>query len=55
MLEAGVDGQKNINKKNYYVAQMVKHLPAMRETGVPSLDQEDPLEKEMTTHSSTLA
>ena len=37
------------------VAQMVKHLPAMRETLVRSLGQEDPLEKEMATHSSTLA
>ena len=37
------------------VAQMVKHLPAMRETQVRSLGQEDPLEKEMATHSSTLA
>ena len=37
------------------VAQMVKHLPAMRETQVRSLDQEDPPEKEMATHSSTLA
>ena len=34
---------------------MVKHLPAMRETRVQSLGQEDPLEKEMATHSSTLA
>ena len=34
---------------------MVKRLPAMRETQVRSLDQEDPLEKEMATHSSTLA
>ena len=42
MLEAGVDGQKNVNKTNYYVAQMVKHLPAMRETGVRSLGWEDP-------------
>ena len=33
---------------------MVKHLPAMRETQVQFLGQEDPLEKEMTTHSSTL-
>ena len=32
------------------VAQMVKHLPAMRETRVPSLGQEDLLEKEMATH-----
>ena len=37
------------------VAQMVKHLPAMQETWVQSLGQEDPLEKEMATHSSTLA
>ena len=34
---------------------MVKHLPAMQETRVQSLGQEDPLEKEMATHSSTLA
>ena len=34
---------------------MVKHLPAMQETSVRSLGQEDPLEKEMVTHSSTLA
>ena len=34
---------------------MVKHLPAMRENWVQSLGQEDPLEKEMATHSSTLA
>ena len=34
---------------------MVKRLPAVRETGVRSLGQEDPLEKEMATHSSTLA
>ena len=33
----------------------VKRLPAMRETWVRSLGQEDPLEKEMATHSSTLA
>ena len=37
------------------VAQMVKRLPAMLETRVHSLSQEDPLEKEMATHSSTLA
>ena len=34
---------------------MVKRLPTMRETGVQSLGQKDPLEKEMATHSSTLA
>ena len=37
------------------VAQMVKHLPAIWETQVWSLSWEDPLEKEMATHSSTLA
>ena len=37
------------------VAQRVKHLPAMLETWVRSLGGEDPLEKEMTTHSSILA
>jgi len=34
---------------------MVKHLPAMWETQVRPLGQEDPVEKEMATHSSTLA
>ena len=37
------------------VPQMVKNLPAMQETQVPSLGQEDPLEKGMATHSSILA
>ena len=37
------------------VAQMVKCLPAMQKTQVQSLGWEDPLEKEMTTHSSILA
>ena len=37
------------------VAQMVKHLPAMRKTWVQSLGQEDPLENIMATHSSILA
>ena len=37
------------------VAQTVKRLPAMRETRVLFLGQEDPLEKEMAIHSSTLA
>ena len=34
---------------------MVKSLPAIQETGVQSLGWEDPLEKEMATHSSNLA
>ena len=37
------------------VAQMVKHLPTMWETQIRSLGREDPLEKEVTTHSSALA
>ena len=43
--------------KSYHslVSQRLKHLPGMQETGVRSLSREDPLEKEMATHSSTLA
>ena len=37
------------------IAQLVNHLPAMQETWVRFLGQEDPLEKEMATHSSILA
>ena len=37
------------------VAQLVKNLPALQETHVRFLGQEDPLEKEMATHSSILA
>ena len=40
---------------NVRVAQTVKRMPAMQETWVQSLGWEDPLEKEMATHSSTLA
>ena len=36
-------------------AQRLKRLPGIQETWVRSLDWEDPLEKEMATHSSTLA
>ena len=36
------------------VAQMINSLPAMQETQVQSLDQEDALEEEMATHSSNL-
>ena len=38
-----------------FLAQFVKNLPAMRETWVPSLGWEDPLEKGKATHSSVLA
>ena len=37
------------------VAQMIKNLPVMQETWVPSLGGEDPLEKEMAAHSSIFA
>ena len=37
------------------MAQMIKNLPATWDTRIQSLGQEDPLEKEMTTHSSILA
>ena len=37
------------------VTQMVKNLPGLQETPVPSLGWKDPLEKEMDTHSSFLA
>ena len=39
-------------KKASLVTQMVKNLPAVQETWVRSLGQEDPLEKEIATHSS---
>ena len=39
----------------FLVAQMVKNLPAMQETTVRPLGQEDPLEKEMETHCNILA
>ena len=50
---------KNEKSKDYrardsLVAQTVKSLPAMRETWIRSLGQEDFLEKEMATHSSVL-
>ena len=44
-----------VQKRTSLVAQMVKPLSTMWETGVRSLGREDPLEKEMATHSSTLA
>ena len=55
-------GKALCNKSTYcsiwgasLIAQLVKNLPAMKETQVQSLGQEDPLEKEMATHSSILA
>ena len=43
------------SKRASLVAQSVKNLPAVQETQVLSLGWEDPLEKEMATHSSILA
>ena len=40
---------------DFPIAQMVKNLPAVQETQVPSLGREDPLEKEMATHFSIIA
>ena len=48
-------GRSSIPVLTSLVAQMVKHLPTVQETRVRSLGWEDPLEKEMATHSSTLA
>ena len=48
-------GHDSVTEQASLVAQMVKRLPAMRETRVRFLGREDPLEKEMTIHSSTLA
>ena len=52
--------QESTNKdleevRDSLMAQTVKRLPEMWETQARSLGQEDPLEKEMATHSSTLA
>ena len=44
-----------LDTRDSLVAQTVKHLPAMQETQVRFPGWEDPLEKEMATHSSTLA
>ena len=49
------DGQLSRPKFKSLVVQMVKNLLTRQETQVRSLGQEDPLEKEMATHSSTLA
>ena len=45
----------NLSIRASLLPQTVKNLPAIQETGVQSLGGDDPLEKEMATHSSTLA
>ena len=54
MVNLGLSGDL-VWPRTSLVAQTVKHLPAMRDTWVRSLGQEDPLEKKVATHSSTLA
>ena len=54
-ITADGDCSHEIERRTSLVAQTVKHLSTMRETRVRSLGQEDPLEKEMATHCSTLA
>ena len=44
-----------IESRASLVTEMVKNMPAVQETGVQFLGQEDPLEKGMATHSSVLA
>ena len=46
---------QNIEGRGFLVALMIKNPPAVRETQVQALDWEDPLEKDMATHSSILA
>ena len=53
--DSQVSDLKKVQSQTSLVAQMVKRLPAMWETQVPSMGRGDPLEKEMATHSSTLA
>ena len=50
-----INRKRDLAEVESLVAQTIKRLPAMQETLVRSLGWEDPLEKEMATHSSTLA
>ena len=54
-INCGINNQVHVVQEIVLVDQMVKCLPAMWETRVQSLGWEDPLEKKMATHSSTLA
>ena len=44
-----------LHREDFPGGSMVKNPPALQETQLPSLGQEDPLEKEMATHFSILA
>ena len=48
-------GRGSVSARASLVAQLVRRLPAVQETWVPSMGLEDPLEKGTATHSSTLA
>ena len=52
---SGDVGMCLISSRASLLVQLVKNLPAMKETWIRFLDREDPLEKEMATHSSILA
>ena len=52
---SNADGVGLIPGQASLIAQLIKDLPAMQENRVQSLGREDPLEKEMATHSSVLA
>ena len=57
-MEFSVQSKSKLLQKQFWaslVAQRLKRLPAMQKTWVRSLGREDPLEKEMATHSSTPA
>jgi len=54
-LKNEISSVTNIALSHFLVAQMVKNLPAMRETWVKSLGWEDPLEQGEAPHSSILA
>ena len=51
-MSSALKGRTNRANRAFLVAPTVKILPAMQETRVQSLDQEDPLEEDMATHSS---
>ncbi|CAI9158044.1 unnamed protein product [Rangifer tarandus platyrhynchus] len=53
-LQAG-DPEEELQSRTSLIAQLVKNMPAMQETQLQFLGWEDPVEKEMATHSSILA
>ena len=55
LIKEGTQFKKKKKKRASLLAQVAKNLPAMQKTWVQTLGQEDPLEKEMVTHTSILA